>query len=83
MYIVGDDGNDVNEYNLQQAWNVTSASFVSYPGTFALASQDTAPQDIWFDSSGKTMFIVGDTGNDVNVYMLRQAWNVTSASFVP
>ena len=81
MYIVGDDGNDVNEYNLKQAWNVTSASFVSYPGTFALASQDAAPRDIWFDSSGKTMFIVGQNGDDVNVYKLTTAWDVSTASF--
>jgi len=39
------------------------------------------PQDIWFDSSGKTMFIVGQNGDDVNVYKLSTAWDVSTASF--
>jgi len=52
-------------------------------GPFSVASQDEAPQGIAFSSDGKKMYIVGDDGNDVNQYDLQQAWNVTSASFVP
>jgi len=36
----------------------------------------------FFDSSGKTMFIVGTTGDDVNEYTLTTAWDVSTASFV-
>ena len=35
----------------------------------------------FFDSSGKTMFIVGKSGDDVNVYTLTTAWDVSTASF--
>ena len=52
-------------------------------GPFSVASQDEAPRGIAFSSNGKKMYIVGDAGNDVNEYNLQQAWNVTSASFVP
>jgi len=78
MFVVGDTGNDVNEYTLTTAWDVSTASFVD---SFSVSSQEATPQDIWFDSSGKTMFIVGKAGDDVNVYKLTTAWDVSTASF--
>jgi hypothetical protein len=81
MFIVGSaNANDyVYEYTLTAAWDVSSASFVD---SFSVASQETTPTDIWFDSSGKTMFIIGHTGDDINVYKLTTAWDVSTASFV-
>ena len=79
MFIVGNQSNDVNEYTLTIAWDVSSASFVD---SFSVNSQETAPRGIWFDSSGKTMFICGVTGDDVNVYKLTAAWDVSTASFM-
>jgi hypothetical protein len=79
MFIAGDSGNDINEYKLDVAWDVSSASFVD---SFSVNSQEAAVRDVWFDSSGKTMFIVGKSGDDVNVYKLNVAWDVSSASHV-
>ena len=78
MFIVGSNGDDVNEYTLTTAWDISTASFVD---SFSVISQEANPQDIWFDSSGKTMFIVGQAGDDVNVYKLTTAWDVSTASF--
>jgi len=78
MFIVGSTGDDVNEYTLTTVWDVSTASFVD---SFSVNSQEANPQDIWFDSSGKTMFIVGQAGDDVNVYKLTTAWDVSTASF--
>jgi len=78
MFIVGTGGDDVNEYTLTAPWDVSTASFVD---SFSVNSQEAYPQDIWFDSSGKTMFIVGQAGDDVNVYKLTTAWDVSTASF--
>ena len=79
MFIAGDSGNDINEYKLDVAWDVSSASFVD---SFSVNNQEAAVRDVWFDSSGKTMFIVGKSGDDVNVYKLNVAWDVSSASHV-
>ena len=68
----------VDEYTLTAPWDVSTASFVD---SFSVNSQEAYPQDIWFDSSGKTMFIVGQAGDDVNVYKLTTAWDVSTASF--
>ena len=78
MFVVGSGGDDVNEYTLSVAWDVSSASFV---GSFSVKSQEGNPQGIWFDSSGKTMFITGQAGDDVNVYKLSIAWDISTASF--
>ena len=78
MFILGKAGDDVNEYTLTTAWDVSTASFVD---SFSVNSQEATPHDIWFDSSGKTMFIVGQAGDDVNVYKLTTAWDVSTASF--
>jgi len=81
MFIVGATNNNqgkVSEYTLTTAWDVSTASFVD---SFSVVTQEANPQDIWFDSSGKTMFILGQAGDDVNVYKLTTAWDVSTASF--
>jgi hypothetical protein len=79
MFIVGNNGDEVNEYTLSAAWDVSSASFVD---SFSVSSQETFPTGIAFSKSGEKMFIVGFAGNDVNEYTLSAAWDVSSASFV-
>jgi hypothetical protein len=41
MYVIGSTGDDVNEYDLSSAWDVSSASFLQ---TKSVAAQDTNPQ---------------------------------------
>jgi hypothetical protein len=82
MFILGDEGNDVNEYTLTTAFDVSSASFVD---SFSVGSQEAKPEGIWFDSSGNTMFIVGtESGSPADriyAYKLTTGWDVSSASF--
>jgi hypothetical protein len=78
MFIVGDDGDDVNEYVLSTGFNVSTAS---YSQRLYITSQDTTPKDIAFNSDGTKMFIVGDAGNDVNEYTLTTGFDVSTASY--
>ena len=79
MYVVGDAGNDVNEYTLSTPWLVSSASYVQ---NFSVGTEDTSPQDIFFKPDGTKMYIVGDQGDDVNEYSLSSAWDISTASYV-
>jgi DNA-binding beta-propeller fold protein YncE len=79
MYIVGSTGDDVNEYNLSTAWDVSTASYLQ---NFSVAGQDTSPTGIFFKPDGTKMYILGDLGNDVNEYDLSTAWDVSTASFL-
>jgi len=79
MFIVGTAGSDINEYTLSTGFDVSTASFVD---SFSVASQETSPQDIAFNTNGTKMFIVGITGVDVNEYTLSTGFDVSTASFV-
>jgi hypothetical protein len=78
MYVVGNDGDDVNEYDLSTDWDVDTAS---YSQNFSVAAQEIAPQSIAFKSDGSKMYILGNAGNDVNEYDLSTAWDVSTASY--
>jgi len=62
---------------------IRGESTASFVDSFSVTSQEESPATIWFDGNGKTMFIVGNVGDDVNVYKLGTAWDVSTASHVP
>ena len=78
MYITGSSGDDVNEYNLSTAWNVSTAS---YAQNFAVGVQESAPQGLFFKPDGTKMYVMGFAGDDVNEYNLSTAWNISTASY--
>jgi hypothetical protein len=78
MYVNGSAGDDVNEYTLSTAWDITTATFVN---VFSTAAQDAAPQDIFFKPDGLAMFIMGGTNDTVFQYTLTVAWDVSTASY--
>ncbi len=77
MFIVGDAGNDVNEYTLSVGFDLTST--VTHVGKFVVTDQETNPQGIAFNTTGTKMFIVGNAGDDINEYTLRCAFTVTNS----
>jgi hypothetical protein len=79
MFIVGEDGNDVNEYTLSTGFNVSTAS---YSQNFSVSSQDTSPRDIAFNADGTKMFIAGRSGNAIYEYTLSTGYDVSTSSFV-
>jgi len=79
MFIVGNQGNDIIQYTLDTAWNVSSASLED---SFSIASEDGMPSGVAFSKSGKKMFMVGNDNDSVFEYTLSTAWDVSTASFV-
>ena len=66
MFIVGTNGDEVNQFPLSTAFDVSTAS--QSVTTFSLASQDLNPNSIRFNNDGSKMFVVGESGQDVNEY---------------
>jgi len=56
MYVIGSDGDDVNEYNLGTAWDVSTAV---YSQLFSVAGEDTIPTGIFFKPDGLKMYVIG------------------------
>jgi hypothetical protein len=78
MYVNGSTGDDVNQYTLSTAWNVSTASFVRL---FSTAAQDTGPNDIFFKPDGLSMYIMGQTNDTVYQYTLSSAFDISTASY--
>jgi len=77
MYIIGAVGDDVNEYGLSTAWDISSAS---YNQNFSVSAKDTAPQDVAFSENGSTFYITG-ASDSIHSYNMSSAWDVSTAAF--
>jgi len=78
MFILGDSGNDVNEYTLSTGFDVSTASFVD---SFSVAAQETSPNGLVFNSGGTKMFVVGFISDTVFQYNLTTGFDVSTASY--
>ena len=73
MFVVGNTGEDVNEYNLSTPFDVSTRTWVD---ATSISEQETFPTGIAFSSDGTKMFVVGDTGDDVNEYALSSVYPI-------
>ena len=80
MYVIGSSGDDVNEYNLSTAWDISTASYLQ---NFSVSGQETTPTDVFFKTDGTIMFVLGDSGNDIIAYDLSTAWDISTATHNP
>ena len=74
------DKDDINEYNLSTAWDVSTAL---YSQNFSLGS-DREPRDIFFKPDGTKMFVVNirnGSNQAIWEYALSTAWDISTASF--
>lgn len=79
MYMVGANNDNVFQYTLSTAWDISTASYASK--TFSVSSEENNPSGISFKSDGTKMYISGATGDDISQYSLSTAWDITTASF--
>jgi sugar lactone lactonase YvrE len=79
MYIVGSTGDAVYQYTLSTAWNVSTATFFQ---SFSVSGQESLPTGLSFTGDGSRMFVMGTTGDDVNVYNLTTPWDISTSAFV-
>ncbi len=77
MYVIGSDGDAIDQYSLSTAWDVSTATYDSV--TFSVATQTTAPTDFCFSSTGVTLFVVA--GSTVYQYTLSTAWDISTAAY--
>ncbi|MDB4439179.1 hypothetical protein N9155_00100 [bacterium] len=78
MYVLGQAGDDVNQYTLSTAFDVSTAVFTRL---FSIAAKDTDPTNLSFSSDGTEMYIIGLSSLAVHQYTLSTAWNISTATF--
>ena len=79
MYVLGASGDDVNEYDLSTAWDISTATYLQL---FSVSTEDTSPRGIFFKDDGLKMYAVGDIGDAVYEYDLSTAWDISTASYL-
>lgn len=78
MYMVGGTLDNVHQYTLSSAWNISTASYDSV--IFNVAPQDLSPSGIKFKPDGRLMYISGTTNDRVYQYTLSTPWDISTAS---
>ena len=78
MYIIGNGGDDVNEFTLSVAYDISSPVFVQ---KFSVATEDLSPLGVHFSPSGLEMYVAGNINSSIYQYTLGTAWNVSTAVF--
>ncbi|MFT7507291.1 MAG: hypothetical protein ACI92I_000434, partial [Acidimicrobiales bacterium] len=79
LYVVGKTGDDINEYDLSSAYDVSTGSYVD---NFSVSAQEATPEGMAFNNDGTKLYVVGNTGDDINEYDLSSAYDVSTGSYV-
>tara|TARA_R100000152_G_C6770145_1_gene196225 strand:+ start:422 stop:1276 length:855 start_codon:yes stop_codon:yes gene_type:complete len=78
MYIGDQLGDDVEEYTLSTAWDVTTASHVQ---ALDVSAKESVCDGVAISSDGTKLYIVGSGSDSVHEYTLSTAYDVSTASF--
>jgi hypothetical protein len=80
MFILGEQGDDVNEYTVSTGFDLTST--VTFIDSFSVASEEDKPTGLTFNNDGTKMFVCGWRRDDVAEFTLTTGFDVSTASFV-
>lgn len=83
MYEICGQGDDVNEYSLSSAWDVSTASYTNT--TFALTGHGptlSQPSSIFFRDNGTSFYVLNETSGSRGIYQFNMttAWDISSSS---
>jgi sugar lactone lactonase YvrE len=67
FFVVGSSGDEVNEYSMSTAWDISGASYVR---VVSISAQDTSPRNMFIGNDGMAMYVIGQVGREVNEYSL-------------
>ena len=77
LYTIGRNHNNVNEYDLSTAWDISTTIFRH---SFSISLQTTQPFNLFFSSDGAFMYVVDIANKSIFLYNLSTKWNVTTAT---
>ena len=78
VYICGFAGDEINEYDLSTAYDISTATFNQL---FSISAQEASSRQVFFKSDGTSMYIIGVTNDTVYQYTLSTAWDISTASY--
>ena len=78
MFFVGISNDNVYEYDLSTGFDISTSV---YSQAFSVASQDSFPRGLAFNSDGTKMFVSGDISDSVFEYTLSTGFDISTASY--
>jgi DNA-binding beta-propeller fold protein YncE len=78
VYTIGSQNDNVNEYDLSTAWDISTATFKHF---FDIHLQSLNPSDIFFSSDGVFMYVTDSASGDIFGYVLSTPWDVRTATY--
>ena len=78
FFVTGYNGDDVNEYTLSTAYDLSTGTFVD---AYDISGKTTYPSGIDFKSDGTEMYIVTYGDSNIHQYTLSTGWDVSTSSF--
>lgn len=78
MFVVGGAGDEINEYHLSTAWDITTAS---YDSRLYIGSLEAAPVGLYFKPDGTKMYVSGEGDDGITQFNLSTAWDISTASY--
>ena len=66
-------------YDDPNVWDVSTAVYIR---SFGVSAQEISPQGVFFKPDGTKMYVIGQTGDDINEYDLSTAWDISTASYL-
>ena len=75
MFVCGKVGDDINEYTLSSAFDVSTAS---YDSKVSVSAQTAKPMAVQFNTDGTKMFVVDEISDRVLEYTLSVGFDVSS-----
>tara|TARA_R100000406_G_scaffold5271_2_gene3611 strand:+ start:4747 stop:6348 length:1602 start_codon:yes stop_codon:yes gene_type:complete len=77
MFVVGGSGDEINEYHLSTAWDISTAS---YDSRLYIGASESAPVGLYFKPDGTSFYVVGEAGDEINQWNCSTAWDISTAS---
>lgn len=77
MYIVGNQTQEVLEFNLTTPWDISTASVGN---SVDISTEETNPNALWFKVDGTKMYLGGIDSDTLFQYSLSIPWDITTAT---
>ena len=78
MYLADPGDDEINEYDLSTAWDITSASWLQL---YDCSVKETTPTGVHFRPDGRKMYIIGNSSDALHEYTLSTPWDITTATW--
>ncbi len=77
-YYTINSGAGVRRYTLSTPWDISSGSYVS---ALSVTGVDATPYGVRISPDGTQMLLLGQGNDDIYIYSLSTAWDITSATY--